>query len=95
MSIYELTPTDGRKSFYGKARVIIDVYGDETLISYTTPVIKKTASGELIRLWAGWSATTGCHIVAFAGIGKRAFMALPVTVTPADKAAAYSGTLYY
>lgn len=94
MRIYELIPTDERKSFYGKAKVIIDGSGDETLISYTTPVLKKTASGELIRLWAGWSATTGRHIAAFAGIGKREFMALPVTVTPADKAAAYSGTLY-
>ena len=33
MKIYELAPTDGRKSFYGKAKVIIDNNGtvEETL----------------------------------------------------------------
>lgn len=55
MKIYDLIPTDGRKSFYGKA-----------------------AAGELIRMWDGWSATTGRHIAAFCGMGKAEYIKLPV-----------------
>jgi len=76
MRVYELTPTDGRKSFYGKAKVIIDEAGNETLYSYDTPIIKRTAAGELVKLWEGWTATTGRHINAFCGLNKAAYMAL-------------------
>lgn len=76
MRIYELTPTDGRKSFYGKAKVVIDEAGNETLYSYDTPIIKRTAAGELVKLWEGWTATTGRHINAFCGLNKAAYMAL-------------------
>lgn len=34
MKKYELTPTNGRKSFYGKAFIEVDDYGVETLFSY-------------------------------------------------------------
>lgn len=94
MKRYELTPVDGRKSFYGKAIVEIAADGSETLYSYNTAIIKRTPDGELIKLWGGWSATTGRHIAAFCGLNKAAFVALPHEVTPAEKAAAYSGTLY-
>lgn len=94
MKMYELIPVDGRKSFYGKAVVMISQDGSETLYSYNTPIIKKNASGQLERLWGGWSATTGRHINAFCGLNKAGFMALPYETTPAEKAAAYSGTLY-
>ena len=30
----------------------------------------------LVRLWDGWSATTGRHIKAFCGLNKAAYMAL-------------------
>lgn len=50
MKSYELIPTDGRKSFYGKAVVQIAADGSETLYSYNTPIIKRTASGELVKL---------------------------------------------
>ena len=76
MKIYELAPTDGRKSFYGKAKVIIDNNGTETLYSYDTPIISRSTSGELERLWSGWSATTGRHIKAFCGLNKASFLAL-------------------
>ena len=76
MKIYDLAPTDGHKSFYGKARVKVDDDGSETLISYNTPVLKRLPSGTLVRLWGGWSATTGRHIRAFAGLYKAEFMAL-------------------
>lgn len=76
MKMYELTPTNGRKSFYGKARVLIDDDGTETLYSYNTPIIKRTTSGELVKLWDGWSATTGRHIVAFCGPNKAQYIKL-------------------
>ena len=77
MNVYELIPTDGRKSFYGKAHVIVDG-GTETLVSYTTKVLRRDPDGTLHRLWHGWSATTGRHIAAFCGMNKKAWDALPV-----------------
>lgn len=44
MEMYELMPTDGRKSFYNKAVVEIDDNGNRTLYSYGTPIIKKNYS---------------------------------------------------
>lgn len=76
MKKYELMPTDGRKSFYGKAVVEVAADGSETLYSYNTPIIKRTVSGELVKLWNGWSVTTGRHIVAFCGLNKAAYMEL-------------------
>lgn len=76
MKKYELTPTNGRKSFYGKAVVIVEEDGTETLYSYNTPIIKRTAAGELVKLWDGWTATTGNHIITFCGLNKAAYMAL-------------------
>lgn len=75
---YELAPTDGHKSFYGKARVVVDDDGVETLISYRTPVIRKNLDGSLERLWGGWTATTGRHIRAFCGIGKSEWIKMEV-----------------
>lgn len=76
MSIYELSPNDSHKSFYGKAHVIINDDGTETLVSYTTPVLRREIDGTYTRLWGGWSATTGRHIAAFSGMNKREYMAL-------------------
>lgn len=94
MKRYELTPDNGQKSFYGKAVVMVDSDGTETLYSYNTPIIKRTPAGELVKLWGGWSNTTGRHIKAFCGLNKAGFIALEHEPTPAEKAAAYSGTLY-
>lgn len=94
MKMYELHPVTSQKSFGGKALVMVEDNGTETLYSYNTPIIKRTAAGELVRLWAGWSATTGRHIAAFCGLNKAAFMALPHTPTTYEKAQAYAGTLY-
>lgn len=76
MKQYELRPTDGRKSFYGKAIVTIDEDGTETLSSYNTPIIKRTVSGELVKLWDGWTSTTGRHLKAFCGLNKAQYMSL-------------------
>jgi len=80
--IYDLKPTDGRKSFYGKAVVEITTTPEsmtETLFSYNTPIISITTdnkTGERVvnRLWDGWTATTGRHIKAFCGMNKAEFM---------------------
>lgn len=74
--VYEISPNDSRKSFYGKAKVYVTDSGDEILISYDTPVLMRTTDGKLIRLWDGWSATTGRHIKAFANLNKAEFCAL-------------------
>ena len=76
MRKYELIPMTGQKSFYGKAVVMVDDDGTETLYSYDTPIIKRTASGQLVRLWNDWTNTTGRHIKAFCGLNKAGFMAL-------------------
>lgn len=76
MSKYELKPTDGRKSFYGKAVVVVEDNGTETLYSYGTPIVKRLVSGELVKLWDGWTATTGRHIKAFCGLSKAEYMSL-------------------
>lgn len=76
MERYELIPHDGRKSFYGKAIVEVAQDGTETLYSYNTPIIKRLVSGELVKLWSGWSATTGRHIAAFCGLNKAEYMSL-------------------
>ena len=76
MKRYELTPNNGKKSFYGKAVVEIAADGSETLYSYHTPIIKKTSSGDLVKLWDGWTTTTGRHIKAFCGLSKAEFLAL-------------------
>lgn len=78
MRKYELIPTNGRKSFYGKAIVCVDDSGVETLYSYGTPVVKREPSGEVFRLWGGWTATTGNHIKSFCGMNKAEFIALKV-----------------
>lgn len=80
--IYELIPTNGHKSFYGKAKVQIDDNGSETLYSYDTPIIKRDRDGHLTRLWSGWSATTGRHVAAFCGLNKARFFNLPYETTP-------------
>lgn len=76
MKIYELIPTNGRKSFYGKAIVEVDKDGNETLYSYGTAIIKRLNTGELVKLWGGWSATTGTHLAAFCGLSKSEYMGL-------------------
>lgn len=73
--MYELTPTTNQKSFYGKAKVLVNSEG-ETLYSYDTPIIRRNIGGTFTRLWFGFSATTGKHIKAFCGMNKAEFCAL-------------------
>lgn len=71
--IYELNPTQKQKSFYGKAIVMVDSDGTETLYSYNTPIISRNPNGELKRLWFGFSQTTVKHIKTFCGLNKAEF----------------------
>ena len=75
--IYELRPTDGRKSFGGKALVIECEDGTEILQSYQTQMVKRKPDGKLVRLSNFWSATTGRHIKSFCNCNKAEFLNLP------------------
>ena len=72
----ELKPTDGRKSFYGKASVEILENGTKILTSYETKIMMIFPNGSMYRLWDGWTQTTGRHIKAFCGLNKSEFMKL-------------------
>ena len=61
---YELKPSNGRKSFYGKAEVIERENGDIELRSYNT-IVARIRHGKFERLWSGYSATTMNHVNAF------------------------------
>ena len=76
MKTYELKPIH-QKSFYGKAKVHVCDNGDEVLQSYGTLVLTRKQDGTLVRHWNYWSATTGKHIAAFAGLNKADYGKLP------------------
>lgn len=59
MKIYELQPVNGRKSFYGKALVKVEDNGTETLYSYNTPIISRSITDELKRLWGRVESNNG------------------------------------
>lgn len=64
MTITNLIATT-QKSYYEKAKVIVDDYFI-TLRSYDTNVIAiEKSTNKLVRLWNGWSKTTANHINDF------------------------------
>ena len=85
----DLSPVNGRKSFYGKAKLVIEG-NDMFLYSYDTLVAALlTIDGQQFvhRLWDGRSATTTSHIKAWLyttglqakGWSIKAFYDLPRT----------------
>lgn len=70
MEVYELIGSNH------KAQVAIWEDGSRTLYSYGTPIVRKNQDGSLVKLWDGWSATTGRHIKAFCGLNKSQFINL-------------------
>ena len=62
---FEFKPVDGRKSFYGKAKVVHYSDGLTILHSYETPVCAINENDCFVRLWDGWIATTARHVNAF------------------------------
>lgn len=71
VGIFDLRPIDGRKSFYGKAKVL-KRNGCIYLMSYDTVVCCIDENGCFNRIWHGYSATTMRHVNAF-----RVFYGLP------------------
>ena len=70
MTIFDLTTRyDSRKSFYGKAKVIVLDDGTIQLQSYNT-IVGKIRGGKYYQLWDGKSQTTTRHIKEF----KKQFM---------------------
>ncbi len=82
---YYLKPKGNQKSFGGKAIVKEYENGDKILFSYLTPVLKQTKEGKLIRLWEGYSATTGRHVESFAGITSKYFKNMNVQVEEVNR----------
>ena len=81
----ELSPIDGRKSFYGKARVINPGYGYISLVSYDTTVCSlDLESRRFVRHWDGYSVTTLRHVNAFrvyyglSALSKSEWLATPL-----------------
>lgn len=86
INVYDLRPESSQhqKSFYGKASVYIDEFGNEFLVSYNTLIMARVCMDKkygdnLIRYWDGWSETTGRHIKAFCGLNKAGFESLPLS----------------
>ena len=78
--VYELSPVDGRASFYGKAKVFTDSNGNEFLMSYETVVCMRACNGVLLRCWYSpngkpgkHSMTTTRHIKAFCGLDRKQY----------------------
>ena len=65
MKIFDLPCFDGRKSFYGKAKVIEEDNGEKVLQSYNTRVCRITSNGEFVRMCGGSSVTTLRHVNSF------------------------------
>lgn len=64
VKMYDAIPCDGRKSFYGKAK-ICECGKRAYLKSYETIVCSIDAAGKFHRHWNGESMTTMRHINAF------------------------------
>lgn len=65
MKTFDLCPIDGRKSFYGKAKVFQREDGASVLKSYQTDVCMIDKNGVFHRFWSGESATTMRHVNSF------------------------------
>lgn len=76
VNVYDVVPTDNRKSCGGKAKVVAYPDGSQTLFSYGLGIMTKYPGGRMERHWDGWSSTTGRHIKYFSGLNKREYEAL-------------------
>lgn len=66
MKVFELIPTNGRKSFYGKCKVI-ETDQDYKLLSYNTIVAEYNKGTKQFKESEGYqkSNTTSSHLKAF------------------------------
>lgn len=82
MEVYDIIPTNGRKSFYGKAKAIMK-NGWTFLQSYNTIVCGVDSSNGFHRFWDGYSLTTMNHIKSFrGGMTKKDWDSSPVENIP-------------
>ena len=58
--------------------------GSEVLQSYDTQIVRKYPDGTIVRLWSGWTPTTGRHIRKFCNLNKEQYVALPIGNKPED-----------
>lgn len=65
MNIFDVEPHNGRASFGGKAKAIVE-NGKVTLTSYDTPVAEVEGDTLTILPQADCSSTTSAHVKAFA-----------------------------
>ena len=82
----ELSPINGRKSFYQKAHLVQQA-GRRFLRSYNT-IVAGHVGGKVCRYWNGKSGTTSAHLAAFfdvcgVSMTPAQFYALPVSKCPA------------
>lgn len=85
--ITELTPTNGRRSFYGKAKVAETADGWRYLVSYETVVASVSPDGRVSRHSDRKSMTTFAHVKSFLdvfapGTETGEFWKLPVSGRP-------------
>lgn len=78
INVYNLIPTNGRKSFYGKALVLVYNDGSKVLKSYDTEIIKVCQDGTLIPFAkvSSISKTTSTHLKSFCGLNKADYRKL-------------------
>ena len=78
IKVYDLVPTNGRKSFYGKAKVKQLVDGSEVLQSYDSDIIERTSNGRLYLLCdkSALTMTTCTHIKSFCSLNKNTALEL-------------------
>ena len=79
--IYDLIPTNGRKSFYGKAKVIIQG-GDKFLKSYDTIHCMVDKFGNVHRFSDYKSNTTCTHLKSFLGDNYNGYWEREIEVKP-------------
>lgn len=62
--ITELKPTNGRKSFYGKA-LVKETKDSKILISYSTTIAKYSKKKDEVRIYGWFSNTSTSHLNSF------------------------------
>ena len=84
MTILDLKPNDNRKSFYGKAKIIMQNDGNKIILQSYNTYVGYIINGIFYRTWHGYSVTTMRHVNAFLaafgvpGGGKAWWDNLPV-----------------
>ena len=77
IKVYDLVPTNGHKSFYGKAKVKQLVDDSEVLQSYDTDILfRQGGYTYLLCDESKLTMTTCTHIKSFCGLNKKQVLTL-------------------